>query len=290
MTKDQLPTKPPVPPEQHQVTYGSYLKVTDLLRLQQELSEPAEHDEMLFIVIHQVYELWFKQILHEVNLAEKALQAGELIPFVRTAKRINTIQQTLTQQVDILETMTPVDFNLFRQRLNPASGFQSYQFRLLEFRLGSRERSYLKFYRNEPDSVALLTRALEEPSLYDHFLHMMAKKGLAIPQEVLERDVSQPYEQNVGVRDAILKIYRQSRDYYDLYLALETLMDMDQGIVLWRYRHVAMVERMIGGLQGTGGSSGAQYLKTTLSKRFFPELWDSRNYLADKPYGGGKAP
>jgi tryptophan 2,3-dioxygenase len=276
MTRDP---ETPIVPAPGAVTYGSYLKVHELLDLQAPLSEPAQHDETLFIIIHQVYELWFKQILHEVDAAEAALKNDQPMAFIRTAKRVATIQSVLTHQVDILETMTPVDFNSFREQLNPASGFQSYQFRRLEFRLGAKDRHFLRFYRNDPLATAALEAALAAPSLYDQFLRLLARRGFAIPAAVLERDVAEPYTASDAVCQAILAVYRDADRFYDLYSALESLIDLDEGLLLWRYRHVAMVERMIGTRKGTGGSSGVKYLSQTLSKRFFPEIWDARNWL-----------
>jgi tryptophan 2,3-dioxygenase len=272
------------------VTYGRYLKVHELLALQHPLSQPPQHDETLFIVIHQVYELWFKQILHELSAAEKAVQDGQLMAFGRIAKRMATIQSVLTHQVDVLETMTPVDFNTFRANLNPASGFQSFQFRELEYRLGLKNRDYLKFYRTEPESRAALERALERPTIYDHFLRQLAARGLPVPAEVLRRDVSQPYQSHEGVLAAILQVYQAADRYYDLYSTLEALIDLDEGLLLWRQRHVVMVERMIGSLKGTGGSSGVKYLTHTLARRFFPEIWEARNWLGGglSSYGSAK--
>ncbi len=270
-----------IEPTSQAVTYGSYLKVNELLGLQQPLTQPQQHDETLFIVIHQVYELWFKQILHELDAAERALKSDQPMLFIRIAKRIGTIQSVLTHQVDVLETMTPVDFNRFREKLNPASGFQSMQFRVLEFRLGAKEAAYMKFHKADDLATEALEKAIADATIYDYFLAMLKRRGFAIPQEVLQRDVTQPYQSNEGVREAILKIYRESEQHYDLYSTLEALIDLDEGILLWRYRHVAMVERMIGNRKGTGGSSGVKYLSHTLSKRFFPEIWEARNGLGD---------
>ena len=271
-------------PDSKMVSYASYLKVNELIGLQERLSEPAEHDEMLFIIIHQVYELWFKQILHEMDLAERDLLANKHFAALKTLKRITAIQNVLTQQVSILETMTPNDFNLFRARLNPASGFQSWQFRLVEYRMGLKDEVFLRFFKAQPEAVAAMERARNAPSFYDQVLRCLARKGIAIPKSVLERDVSQMYEANAGVEEALTKIYEQPEANYDLYIMLEALMDLDQQFTLWRYRHVAMVERMIGNRIGTGGSSGVKYLSSTLSKRFFPEIWSLRSRL-----GGGTA-
>lgn len=278
-----------IEPTPHAVTYSSYLKVPELLGLQKPLTIPKQHDETLFIIIHQVYELWFKQILHELSAASDALVKDQPMLFIRIAKRIGTIQSVLTHQVDVLETMTPVDFNSFRSKLNPASGFQSMQFRELEFRLGAKESAYLKFHKNDPSATKTLEDAISQPTVYDRFLALLKRRGFAIPAAVLDRDVRQPYQSNDGVREAILKIYRESERYYDLYSTLEALIDLDEGLLLWRYRHVAMVERMIGNRKGTGGSSGVKYLSHTLAKRFFPEIWEARNGLGDA-YGKGDEP
>lgn len=273
----------PIPSAQA-VTYGTYLKVHELLALQQPLSAPPQHDETLFIIIHQAYELWFKQILHEVGRAQQVLEQDQLLVFKRILERVLTIQKVLTHQVDILETMTPVDFNTFRERLNPASGFQSYQFREFETRLGLKDQVYLKFHRHDPKALAALTAAMEAPSLYQRFLAVMARRGFAIPAEVL---VPRPtaHESHPSVREAILEVYRNSDRYYDFYATMESLIDLDEGLLLWRYRHVAMVERMIGSRKGTGGSSGVKYLSGTLQKRFFPEIWEVRSFLGESEYG-----
>ena len=268
-----------VPVSPDAITYNSYLKIPALIDLQKPLSSPVEHDEMLFIVIHQVYELWFKQILHEVNGGVQALARNGLMEFVKGLKRITAIQDVLVLQVNVLETMTPNDFNRFRDKLNPASGFQSFQFRLTETVLGCKDENYLKFFKTYPEALRQLTEAMGKPSLYDHFLRMLDRRGLKVPKDVLERDVSKQHESSDGVRDLFVTVYQNPEKHSDLYLALEALMDVDQKFSLWRFRHVAMVERMIGNRRGTGGSSGVRYLTKTMEKRLFPELWDARNYL-----------
>jgi tryptophan 2,3-dioxygenase len=275
-----------IAPKGTMVTYGSYLKVHELLSLQQPLSSPPEHDEMLFIVIHQTYELWFKQILHELDLAEKDLDHDNPFGALKTLKRITTIQNILTQQVSILETMTPNDFNLFRSRLNPASGFQSHQFRALEFRMGLKDPSYLKFYQTAPESLKAIEQAMAKPSFNDHLMGFLARRGYEVPQEVLSRDVTKEWTPSQALEDIFTRIYENHTQHFDIYFLLEALCDLDQQFTLWRYRHVAMVERMIGARIGTGGSSGVKYLSATLSKRFFPELWSLRGRLGSTtPYG-----
>lgn len=268
-----------IEPTPSNVTYESYLQVRGLLKLQQPLSSPSEQDEMLFIVIHQVYELWFKQILHEVDYASQNLRRLDIMSVLRTLNRINTIQQTLTKQVDILETMTPNDFNRFRNHLNPASGFQSFQFRFLEFKLGAKDESYLAFHKHHPECVTQLQAALDRPTLYDDFLYALAKKGLPIPEHLLNRDVSKAHTLDAALTQVFVSVYKNCEKNYDIYMALEALADLDERFLLWRFRHVAMVGRMIGTMRGTGGSSGVAYLTQTLSKRFFPEIWDARNFL-----------
>jgi tryptophan 2,3-dioxygenase len=253
------------------LSYGSYLKIDELLALQQPLSRPAHHDEMLFIVIHQVYELWFKQLLHEVDAAMLALDRDDLLRVGKSFRRIHAIQRLLEQQVDILETMTPQEFNQFRDNLNPASGFQSVQFRELEFACGLRRTEILQWVELDEAHRARLERRLHEPSLYDHAKALLARRGFATgsPDELIES-----YRQ----------IYSDEGRYYDLHLLLEELIEFDERFLLWRGRHVRMVERMIGNKRGTGGSSGAEYLSRTLDRRFFPELWAVRTQLGTGTY------
>lgn len=270
-----------IKPDKDTLTYDRYLKVPEILRAQVPLADPEQHDEMLFIIIHQVYELWFKQILHEIKGGAASLRADEVMRFVRTMNRIHTIQTVLTQQIDILETMTPNDFNLFRDRLNPASGFQSHQFRIVEFLLGAKDHAYLKFFKARPEAHQLLEEALGQPTVYDLFLALLSRRGFAVPQAVLNRDVSKPHEFSEDIVSSMAQIYRDPKANYDLYMALESLIDVDEQFRLWRFRHVSMVERMIGGRRGTGGSAGAKYLSSTLEKRFFPEVWAVRDQLGE---------
>jgi tryptophan 2,3-dioxygenase len=253
------------------LSYGSYLKIDELLNLQQPLSQPAHHDEMLFIVIHQVYELWFKQLLHEVDATMRALDRDDLLRVAKHFRRIHAIQRLLEQQVDILETMTPQEFNQFRDNLNPASGFQSVQFRELEFACGVRRTEVLQWIELDAAHRARLERRLNEPSLYDRVKALLRRRGFATdsPAELIES-----YRQ----------IYSNEAEYYDLHLLLEDLIEFDERFLLWRGRHVRMVERMIGQKQGTGGSLGARYLERTLEYRFFPELWEVRTYLGQGTY------
>ncbi len=257
------------------VTYGSYLKVPELLRLQQPLSAPEEHDEMLFIVIHQVYELWFKLLLHEVDRGKRDLSAGDLFGAIARFKRLRTVMKTLVGQLDILETMTPLQFNTFRARLDTASGFQSAQFRALEFTLGLKRRDMLRHYE-DPDESAHLQRRLAERSLVDHFYDFLARHGAAVPPALLAREVSHPNEPSPALQAELVRIFREKPD---VSILLELMTDFDEGLQEWRYRHVKMVERTIGNKRGTGGSSGAEYLRRSLLQPIFPDLWAIRTQL-----------
>jgi tryptophan 2,3-dioxygenase len=248
------------------LSYGSYLKVNELLALQQPLSQPAHHDEMLFIIIHQVYELWFKQLLHELEAAMNALDRDDLLRVTKHFRRIHTIQRLLEQQVDILETMTPQEFNAFRDNLNPASGFQSIQFREVEFLCGLRRTDVLKHVELDGAQRARLERRAAEPSLYDKLKGVLKRRGFAVePSEALV--------------ESFRRIYSGEGQDYDLYLLLEELIEFDERLLLWRSRHVRMVERMIGHKRGTGGSPGVDYLQATLAYKLFPELWEVRTLL-----------
>ena len=221
---------------------------------------------MLFIIIHQVYELWFKQVMHELQAVMRALDADELLLVAKHFRRIHTIQRLLEQQVDVLETMTPQEFNAFRENLNPASGFQSIQFRELEFACGVRRLETLRHIQMTPEQQQRLESRLTEPSLYDRVKALLRRRGFAAdsPQELIA---------------AFKSIYEEPQANYDLYLLLEDLIEFDERLLLWRGRHIRMVERMIGAKRGTGGSLGAAYLATTLEHRMFPELWEMRTHL-----------
>jgi tryptophan 2,3-dioxygenase len=253
--------------------YGDYLQLGPLLNAQRPLSEGPEHDELLFIVIHQVYELWFKQILHETARLQVSLEAGETHHGLATLKRILTILKTLVAQVDILETMTPMSFNSFRSRLDTASGFESVQFRQVEFALGHKRESALHHYPAESPERASLAAALEARTIWDSFASYLHGLGFAVPEEVRTRDVRQPIEASEAMQAVLLSVYRQDALVSQL---CERLVDLDEGMQEWRYRHVKMVERTIGTKSGSGGSSGAEYLRSTLFRPLFPDLWAIR--------------
>ena len=258
------------------VTYGSYLAIDELLALQRPRSEGPEHDEMLFIVIHQVYELWFKEILHEVDQAMRWLGAGESHRAHHALKRILTILKVLVAQLDILETMTPLEFQSFRQRLEAASGLQSDQFRQLEFVLGHKAASALARFPEGSRAHRALAARYEAPTLWDAFVHYLSREGYAVPEALMRRDVTAPVEPSEGMQDMLTSIYRADSKNAEL---CERLVDLDEGLQEWRYRHVKMVQRTIGSKRGTGGSSGAAYLATTLMQPLFPDLWAIRARL-----------
>lgn len=256
------------------LTYSDYLKLDGLLAQQQPLS--AEHDELLFIVIHQVYELWFKQCLHELRFLRGVLEAGDTPRVLATLKRVLTILKTLVSQVDILETMTPLSFNAFRSRLQASSGFQSFQFRAVEFLLGHKRAAALEHYPPDSRERAELAQLLREPSIYGAFLRYLQAGGAALPAAVLARDPAQPAAADPQVQEALLAVYRGQPFQAQV---CERLVDLDEGLQEWRYRHVKMVERTIGAKPGSGGSSGAAYLRETLFKPLFPDLWAIRAQL-----------
>jgi tryptophan 2,3-dioxygenase len=256
------------------LTYSDYLKLDGLLAQQQPLS--AEHDELLFIVIHQVYELWFKQCLHELRHLRGAFEAGDTPHALATLKRVLTILKTLVAQVDILETMTPLSFNAFRSRLQASSGFQSFQFRAVEFMLGYKRAAALDNYAPDSRERRDLQALLGEPSIYDAFLRYLQANGVAIPALALQRDVTQAVEAQPEVQQVLLSVYRTLPFQAQV---CERLVDLDEGLQEWRYRHVKMVERTIGVKPGSGGSSGASYLRDTLFKPLFPDLWAIRAQL-----------
>jgi len=258
------------------VTYGTYLQVDELLSLQQPRSAGPEHDEMLFIVIHQVYELRFKELLHELDHVRRLLTGDETHRAQHTLKRILTILKVLVAQLDILETMTPLEFLTFRERLQAASGFQSDQFRQVEFVLGRKSDAAIARFPEGSRARAALQKRYSEPTLWDAFLHYLAREGYAVPAEQLARDPIEPIQPSEAVQQVLIEVYRRDAKIAEL---CERLVDLDEGMQEWRYRHVKMVERTIGTKQGTGGSTGAGYLRTTVGQNLFPDLWEIRTRL-----------
>ena len=258
------------------VTYSSYLHVDELLELQQPRSDGPEHDELLFIVIHQVYELWFKEILHEIDRVNHLLEAGDSHRAQHTLKRVLTILKVLVAQLDILETMTPLEFLSFRERLEAASGFQSDQFRHLEFALGRKAPQAMARFPAGSRARAALERRFRESTLWDAFLAYLSREQYPVPAGLLTRDVTQEIEPSAELQQILIRIYRNDPKNSEI---CERLVDLDEGVQEWRYRHVKMVERTIGVKLGTGGSSGAAYLRTTVGSPLFPDLWEIRSHL-----------
>src|SRR5687768_16636795 len=258
------------------VTYGSYLRIDDLLALQQPRSDGPEHDELLFIVIHQVYELWFKELLHELDRVRQLLTADDPHRAQHTLKRILTILKVLVAQLDILETMTPLEFLSFRARLEAASGFQSDQFRQIEFLLGNKSEHAVARFGASARAQSALRQRYDAPTLWDAFLEYLSREGYPVPPDHLRRDVTKPVEPSAEIQQILIGIYRRDAKNAEL---CERLVDLDEGIQEWRYRHVKMVERTIGTKRGTGGSTGAKYLQATVGRPAFPDLWEIRGSL-----------
>ena len=262
----------PMPP----LTYANYLDLEKLLTLQNPRSTPAEHDEMLFIIIHQTYELWFKQLLHECEKIKRDFSAGELFGGIHSFKRTRTIMKTLVGQLDILETMTPSSFSSFRDRLETASGFQSVQFRELEFLLGYKRSVALAHVKPDFPGADRLIERLHERTVVDHFYDFLETRGAQIPGELKNRDVTQPNGPDERVQKEILRLYKNSPECSILF---ELMTDFDEGLQEWRYRHVKLVERTIGAKKGTGGSPGVPFLKESLFRPIFHDLWAIRHEL-----------
>ncbi|HEX7879761.1 MAG TPA: tryptophan 2,3-dioxygenase family protein [Candidatus Eisenbacteria bacterium] len=258
------------------LTYAQYLKLDELLKLQEARSKPAEHDELLFIVIHQVYELWFKLLLHELDKTGRDFEQGDLYGAIHTLKRSRTIMKTLVGQLDILETMTPMSFTSFRDRLETSSGFQSSQFRELEYLLGFKRAEMLKFCDRESGAYAAAGQRLNSPSLIDQFYKFLATRGANVPASLAARPVADPAEPSEELQEEILRLYKTKPE---LTILFELMTDFDEGMQEWRYRHVKIVERTIGNKQGTGGSMGVEFLKKSLFRPIFADLWAIRHRL-----------
>lgn len=261
----------------NRMTYGEYLHLEPLLSSQNRLS--GHHDEMLFIIIHQVSELWMKLILHELNASIEAIEKGELSMAFKMLARVSKIQSQIIEAWDVLSTLTPSEYVQFRDKLGQASGFQSHQYRMIEFALGYKTTHVLEIYKKDPDLHRKLKEALHKPSIYDVSIKALSAAGLPIPNETLNRDVTVTYKGDAAVETAWLEVYRSPEAYWDLYELAEKLIDIEDWLQQWRFRHMKTVERIIGFKKGTGGSSGVTYLKKVLDHRFFPELWDIRTKL-----------
>jgi tryptophan 2,3-dioxygenase len=261
------------------LSYNKYLRVQDLINLQDLLSTPAHHDELLFITVHQAYELWFKQILHELDAAIQFLEEDRLPAATRAIKRIVEIEKLLVNQIHILESMTPISFLAFRDQLNPASGFQSMQFREIEFSSGLKDKSILREFSSDEFASGRLEARMSGPTLADCFYRVLQRRGLTAPLAPADADTAQQKKAYEERTRAVLEVLTHFEERYEEYQLTEALLEHDEYFSLWRSHHIKMVERMVGAKRGTGGSEGIGYLKTTLDKKFFPELWEARTYL-----------
>ena len=254
------------------MTYSGYLDLKKVLDAQNPLSDPAHHDEMLFIIVHQTMELWLKQIIHELTAGIRYIQRGELEPCFKILARIKHVQLVMINQWSVLATLTPSEYIQFRSVLGSSSGFQSVQYRLVEFLLGNKDKRMVEMHRHDPEASRRLAEALESPSIYDVFLRHLSERGLPVPQEVLDRDITEPHTEHPGVVELFKTIYTNPEKHWDSYEMAEKLVDVEEQFGMWRYRHMRVVERIIGFKKGTGGSSGVAFLRQMIDHRFFPEL------------------
>ena len=259
------------------INYGDYLELDQVLNAQNIRSD--SHDEMMFIIIHQASELWMKLCIHELSSAMEKLKADEIGPAMKMVSRIARIQEQLIHSWNILSTMTPKDYMTFRESLGQSSGFQSYQYRIIEFSLGNKNAAMIKAHADHPARYSAVKGALEAPSLYDLTLQLLSRRGFDIPKSHTERDWSKPYQASDAVEAAWLEIYKQGDDHWQLYEWAEKLVDLEHRFQTWRFSHMKTVERIIGYRRGTGGTAGVDYLKKALDLRFFPELWNVRTAL-----------
>ena len=252
--------------------YASYLGLDEVLTAQHPVSEPEHHDELLFIIQHQTTELWLKLVLHELRAARAHLDDDDLARGLKAIARVKHVQRTITEQWSILATLTPSEYAQFRGALGSSSGFQSYQYRAVEFILGNKDPKILPVFRERPEAVAMLETLLGEPTIYDAFLRLLARRGYGIPDEILRRDVTRAWVEHPELVDVLKLIYRDPSHAWDIYEACEDLVDLEDAFQLWRFRHLRTVQRTIGFKPGTGGSSGVEFLKRALDLTFFPEL------------------
>ena len=261
------------------LTYGGYLRLDRILTAQEPLSSPAHHDEMLFIIQHQTSELWIKLVLHELAAATRFIREDRLEPCFKILARVKAVQNQLFNQWAVLETLTPAEYSEFRDVLGHASGFQSPQYRALEFMLGNKNPDLVKVFHHDPEVRSWLEGLLQQPSLYDEFLRYLHRKGLPVPDDKVERDWSEPYEADPRVVAVFKTVYEDRSQYWDAYEMAEKLIDVEENFQLWRFRHMKTVERIIGFKPGTGGSSGVGFLKKALDLTFFPEIFQVRTVL-----------
>ncbi|GAA0805650.1 tryptophan 2,3-dioxygenase [Spirilliplanes yamanashiensis] len=261
------------------LSYGRYLRLDQLLSAQHPVSRPVHHDELLFILQHQTSELWLKLVLHELRAVRELLAADDLRPALKGLARVKHIQRCLTEQWSVLATLTPSEYAEFRSFLGTSSGFQSYQYRAVEFLLGNKDRRMLAVFDDDPAAHAMLTEALEQTTVYDEFLRWLARQGHAVPAELLDRDVTRAHEFTPALVPVFTRIYAAAEEHWAAYEACEELVDLEDNFQLWRFRHLKTVERTIGVQRGTGGSSGAGFLRKALDLTFFPELYAVRTEL-----------
>lgn len=264
------------------MTYGNYLALDQILGAQNPVSDPEHHDEMLFIIQHQTAELWLKLILHEIRRSRAFLRQDNLREALKPLARVKHIQEVLTGQWSVLSTLTPTEYAQFRGTLGNSSGFQSVQYRAVEFALGNKNAKMLDVFDSEPANRALLEEELNTPTLYDELLALIARRGLPVPKEVLDRDVTKAYQFNEDLVGAIREIYENHTEHWDLYEACEEFVDLEDNFQFWRFRHLRVVTRTIGMKTGTGGSSGVDFLQRALSLTFFPELFAVRTEIEQK--------
>lgn len=263
------------------MSYGDYLRLDLVLSAQQPLSDPPRHDELLFIIQHQTSELWLKLMLHELRAARDLLRVDDLSPALKGLARVKHIQHTLIEQWGVLTTLTPSEYAEFRSYLQSSSGFQSWQYRAIEFILGNKNADMLQVFDHDATTHSLLRDLMDEPSLYDEFLRFLHRRGHPIPEAILQRDVTQPWHLHPELVPTFAAIYADSHEYWQEYEACEALVDVEDNFQLWRFRHLKTVERIIGAKSGTGGSSGVPFLRRALDLTFFPELYAVRGEIGD---------
>jgi len=261
------------------LSYGEYLHLDKLLSAQHPVSVPPHHDELLFIIQHQTSELWLKLMLHELRFARQCLADDGLRPALKSLARVKHIQRTLTEQWSVLATLTPTEYAQFRSFLGTSSGFQSYQYRAVEFVLGNKNAQLLEFFTEQDEARQLLAELLAEPSVYDEFLRYLARQGHAVPEALLSRDLSLAHTYTPELIPVFRRIYEHAHEYWEAYEACEELVDLEENFQLWRFRHLKTVERTIGFKRGTGGSSGVSFLRAALDLTFFPELYAVRTEI-----------
>ena len=261
------------------MSYGDYLRLDLVLSAQQPLSNPPRHDELLFIIQHQTSELWLKLMLHELRAVRDLLRDDQLAPALKSLARVKHIQHTLIEQWGVLTTLTPSEYNEFRSFLQSSSGFQSWQYRAIEFILGNKNADMLQVFDHDPSTHRLLSELMEEPTVYDEFLRFLHRRGHAVPSTILERDVTTAWHLHPALVPVFARIYESSREFWQEYEGCEALVDVEDNFQLWRFRHLKTVERIIGSKSGTGGSSGVPFLRRALDLTFFPELYAVRAEL-----------